>query len=222
MLLSLAYKEWIKIRWAYLVSLAIGLGIILSIFLNLRLLVEFNSLKELWNYIIFKNYLFYSQFRFIPLLIGLILGIAQFVPEIQNLRLKLALHLPIEETKTLFFMVFYGFALLTAIFLFFYLILVSISSSYFPPDITNTIFITLLPWYTAGYAVYFFASVIIIEQIWVRRISISLFAVLLISQFFHTMNHNAYIKIIIPIFLFVILLSTLIITSGYRFKRGLR
>ena len=124
---SLAYKEWIKIRWTYAVSFGVGVIVLFVIYLNIRAVVEFNNANVVWNYIVFKNYMFFAQFEFIPLLIALAIAVAQFLPEVQNLRLKLTLHLPLKENTILIFLITFGFALLLLQYLIFALGLILIS-----------------------------------------------------------------------------------------------
>jgi hypothetical protein len=219
---SLAYKEWIKIRWAYAVSFAVGIIVLLVIYLNMRAVVEFNNANIVWNYIVFKNYMFFAQFEFIPLLIALVIAVAQFFPEIQNLRLKLTLHLPLKENTVLIFLLTFGFVLLLLQYIIFTVGLILISVKFFPAEITYAMLISVIPWFLAGLAVYFLTAVVMVEQLWLRRIIIALFGFGFVDILMTGDAYGQYIYVIPYFTIFTLLLGYLIILSGFRFKRGVR
>lgn len=66
---------------------------------------------------------FYRNFDLYPLLAGLLLAIVQFVPEMQQKRLKLTLHLPYPQNRMLMLMLIAGLSELIVIYLIDYLIL---------------------------------------------------------------------------------------------------
>ncbi len=219
---SLAYKEWLKVRGAFAATFVIGLAVLLVIYLNMRAVVEFNSANTIWNYIVFKGYFFFSQFKTVPILIGLIIAIAQFLPEVQNLKLKLTLHLPLKENNALLFMISFGFVLLLSQFVVYTLLLIMISVKFFPAEITNAMLITVLPWLLSGIAVYFFTAVAMVEQLWFRRIIIALFGFGFIDILFTGDGYGQYVHVLPYFSLFSLLAGFLIILAGFRFKRGVR
>ncbi len=219
---ALAYKEWLKVRWAYAISFLIGLIVLLVINLNMRAIVEFNNANTIWNYIVFKGYMFFSQLEYIPILVALILGFAQFLPEVQNLRLKLSLHLPLKENSTLLFMLTYGFLLLLSQYIIFAILLTLISVKFFPSEITVAMLITVVPWFLAGMATYFVVSVTLVEQLWLRRIIIAIFGFGFIDILMSGDSYGQYLYVIPHYVIFTLLLGYLIILAGFRFKRGVR
>jgi hypothetical protein len=219
---SLAYKEWLKVRWTFAITFLIGLAVLFSVYLNLRAIVEFNNANMVWNYIVFKGYMFFGQFKYIPFLIGLAVGIAQFLPEIQSLRLKLTLHLPLREDSTLLFMLFFGFSLVVVQFVVYLLLLVLISVGAFPAEITVAMVVSVLPWFIAGVATYFLTAVIMIEQLWFRRMALALFGFGFIDILFTGNEYGEYVYVLVQFALFTLLLGYLIVLSGFRFKRGVR
>ncbi len=219
---ALAYKEWLKTRWAFAASFAIGVAVLLVIYLNMRAVVEFNNANIIWNYIVFKDYMFFEQLQFIPLLIGLIIAVAQFLPEAQNLKLKLTLHLPLKENSVLLFLLFFGFAALIIEYLIFTLGLVLISVTFFPSEITYATLLTIIPWFLTGLATYFIASVAMVEQLWSRRIILILFGFGFIDILLSGSGYGQYVYVLIHFTFFTLLLGYLIILSGFRFKRGVR
>ncbi len=222
MFIALAYKEWLKTRWFLFGSLVIGLGVILTVLLKLGAFFEFNDASSFWNYVVFKEYLYYGNFKFVPLVIGLLIAGAQFVPEFSSYRLKLTLHLPVKENLLLFYMVGYGTFFLIILDLFFMLLLILISAHYFPSEIVWSMILTVLPWMLAGLGAYFFTSAALIEPLWPRRVLLALFGYGFVSQLLYSMGYLAYVKSL-PVFATLVALQfTLIFLSGFRFKRGAR
>lgn len=220
MFASIMYKEWLKIRWTYLVAAIIGVFIVLEIFLNLGQIIEFNKANSVWNYIIFQKYLFYSDFQFIPAFIGLIVGIAQYFPEIQDKRLKLHLHLPMRENNLLLSMVAIGTVLLIIIYSFLLLGLSLVTLVYFPYEILVSLINTVLPWIMAGFVIYFITAALFVEIRWARRVSVGIIAFAFVSMLYYYMGYDSFNKAI-PVFTIIAMsLSLLILLSGYRFKRG--
>jgi hypothetical protein len=220
MLASIMYKEWLKIRWTYLVASIIGMFVVLEIFLNLGQIIEFNKANSVWTYIIFQKYLFYNNFQFLPALIGLLIGIAQYFPEVQEKRLKLHLHLPLQENSLLLSMVAVGTVLLIALYLFLVITLGLVTLYFFPREFLFSEIKTIMPWIAAGFAVYFTVAAAFVEISWRRRIIIALTSFSYISMLYYYLGYNSFNKAI-PVFLIItIVLSLLIILSGYRFKRG--
>jgi len=113
---AIVYKEWLKIRWAYVAMLIISILIVTYIWLMLSKQMEFNDAKALWGVIIFRKYKFFNDLQYIPLLIGAVIGAAQYAPESSQSRLKLTLHLPVKENKILMQMLLTGFLLIAALY----------------------------------------------------------------------------------------------------------
>ncbi len=222
MFTALAYKEWLKVRWFFLGSAVIGLAAIITILLKLGAYFEFNSASSFWGYVIFKEYLYYGNFKYVPLVIAFIIAGAQYVPEFSNYKLKLTLHLPVKESLLLFYMISYGSMLLLALDFLFLALLILISNIYFPSEIVWSMIFTVLPWMLAGFSAYFFTAAALIEPLWGRRVLLAIFGYGFFSQLLFSAGYLAYVKSL-PIFAaFVALQFSLIFLSGFRFKRGAR
>ncbi len=222
MFIALAYKEWLKTRWFIIGSLGLGIIAIITIWLQLGAYFEFNSASSFWSYVIFKEFLYYGNFKFIPLLIGLSIASSQFVPEFLHYRLKLTLHLPLKEKTLLFYMIVFGTLFLVLLFLVFLILLILISSIYFPAEVVWSMIYTVFPWMLAGISAYFFTAAVLIEPLWGRRILLAVFGYGFFSLLLYSAGYMAYINSL-PIFTLLVLLHfSLIFLSGFRFKRGAR
>jgi hypothetical protein len=163
---------------------------------------------------------YYSIIFYLPVLSGLILGIAQFVPEITEKRLKLTLHLPIKENRILFSMISIGGLMLLVLYLVSIFGLIFVSSMFYASQITVSMLITIAPWYFAGIVIYFSSAMIILEPIWLRKIlylPVALgFTNLLLEEGWFNMYEKSLITFLVLTLFFI--LSVLI--TGFRFKRG--
>jgi hypothetical protein len=222
MFIALSYKEWLKTRWVLLAAIVLGITSILTIFLNLGAIAEFNDANAVWNYVVYKKYLFYGDIKFVPAIIGFIFAVAQFYSEANNLRLKLTLHLPLNENKLLFYMLGYGTLMQFILDIIFVLFLSVVTSHFFPSEIVASQFYTVLPWIFSGFVTYFFVSAIMVDPLWPRRVILLLAAYEIISFYLITNGYQSYMTSMYWFIVIGILEFFLIFLSGFRFKRGAR
>ncbi len=217
---AILYKEWLKVRWAYLAMFVVSLLVLVYVWLMISKQIEFNDAKALWGVIIFRKYKFFSNIEYIPLLIGLVIGITQYAPETSQSRLKLTLHLPVNENKILMQMLAAGSALITILYLFIAAALTIITSIYFPKEIVNDMLVTILPWILSGFAAYFTCGAAFVEPVWSRRIILVIGAVAFISLLYFEGDHTFAAILLFAIVTFLFPFWTLL--TGYNFKRGIR
>lgn len=218
---SLAYKEWLKVRWFFIGALALELLFLFSLFINLRAILEFNAAKDIWNSIVVKKYIYFNQIKFIPLILGFMIAVSQFYTEIQDSKLKLTLHLPLKENSSLLFMVGFGFALLLILFAILVISLVIGSSIVFPAEIIKAMLLTLAPWLLAGFTVYFVVANLFIEPLWItRRALLLIVGAEFISLLLISRGYAAYKFILLPLTFITIVFGYIILLAGFRFKRG--
>lgn len=220
MLKSLFFKEWLKIKWTFLSLSAISILAILYIFLNVSHGIEINSPVNFWAFVIYKKYPFASDLVYLPFIIGLVIAIVQFYPEINSGRLKLTLHLPMKENKILISMVLIAGGLLLMLFCLNLLLFDIISNSFFPYEITNSNLMVLIPSYIAGMIGYFATATVMVEPVWSRRIPQIIFFGGLISILFDVGDFTT------RLLLFYIIIGSFtvltILLSGFYYKRGIK
>lgn len=217
---SLAYKEWLKLRWVALVALSLEIVTLIYIFSNLRAAVEFNSAFDIWNVVVHKNYMFFGSIKYIPLFIGLLLGVFQYLPEILEMKLKLTLHLPLKENSVFIFLNAFGTMILLGLFLPFIIILLGASNIVFPHEITTATILTIIPWFLSAFVAYYFVAAVMVEPLWTRRIIISIVGFILVNPLLIDTGYVTYKLILFPLLLIVLTFTGLHILSGLRFKRG--
>jgi hypothetical protein len=224
MIKSLIYKEWLKVRAGYAALFLINLLVIVSISIAIGNKFKFFDAASIYSKAICYQDLFFIDLIYIPLITGLILGIIQYFPEINENKLKLSLHLPMDKNKTLLTMQFYGVLLLLIVFLFDAIAVSIIAGIYFPVEIINSFLIVSLPWFLSGFAVYILISIIFIEPLWSRRILLLIVTAGFISNYFNGVVFVNAIELFSNSYFYFILLtfiiSPLILLSGSNYKRG--
>lgn len=217
---SVFYKEWLKIRWfvfGYTLLGVLGIG---YLFLALKHNFAFTGGKNVWNAALFQGYQFYSLFKYVPLVGGLTIAIAQYLPETVNKRLKLTFHLPLAENKVLLLMQAFGAGSLLVSFLIFGGLLSGFSLIYFPIEMVADIVITILPWLLSGFAAYFIVVLIILEPKWIFRFGYSVIGCFFLTIYFVSAGTAAYVPVNSGLLVLTALLSIAFVFPAYRFRKG--
>ena len=219
---AIAFKQWLKIRWTFLAMVLVCTGITVNVALDVSHLMTLEKPTAVWSYVILMQYPFYSSLRYVPLLVGMAVAVAQFVPEVLQARLKLALHLPLRENQVLLWMVAYGAGMVTALLAATLLAVVGVAARSFPSEVVISMVRTMAPWFVAGIIGYFLAATIVVEPRWIRRA----FLIFLAYGFLDALVLPGVIEAYRPSLLWFILLGALtttgILLSGHRFRKGVR
>lgn len=221
MLQSIFYKEWTKTKRAILLLVAVFAAIIVYAFINNSQVLRLEGAVVVWSSIITKDMpLLPSFIIWLPLLAGLLVGFAQYTPEMANKRLKLTLHLPIPENKILAAMLIYGVGVLSVMFLFVYLVLIIGMSLYYPSEVVCAMIWSSLPWFLGGLIGYLFVAWICIEPVWKQRIFNSLIAIAFLSFFYMSGKSGAYATFVPYLVVLMVLAFSFPFFSTARFKDG--
>ncbi len=220
MLKSIFYKEWLKIGRITLILFVVGLIAVAGIYLTVRHDLIVSDANKVWDMIVNQRYIYFSIFRFLPLIFGLFIGFAQFVPETTDKRIKLSLHLPVNEEEIVLKMAGFGAGVVAGMFFLLFLVFYIWGLYYFPYEIMTLTSLTVLPWFLAGLAAYFLISFIVLEPVWKYRIMYAIIAILFISMFYRSDRAGAYQPSVLPLLCCVLLISISSIFSIYRFRKG--
>ena len=175
---------------------------------------------HLWEVMLGKDVVFIDLLTYLPLLIGIFLAWVQFVPEMQQNRLKLTLHLPVSQYKTISIMLSFGIILLLIGFASDFLLLWLYLQKFFATELTSRILLTAIPWFTAGITGYLLTAWICLEPTWKRRILNILISAAILRIFFLSSvpeSYNCFLPILI---LFTILTLFFSLLSVSRFRAG--
>ncbi len=222
MFTSIAYKEWLKIRWTYLAVIVISAGVLTSIFLDMSYQMRMDRAISVWSYVVLMQYPFYDTLRYIPLLVGCAVALAQFIPEVIQSRLKLSLHLPLSENRVMLWMVAYGAGMVALVFLALAVASMVGTLVFFPVEVMFSAILTSAPWFLTGLAGYFITALIVVEPRWVRRALYLLVGYLFLDALLLRVGVEAYRPSLMAFLLLAALIVPVITLSGFRFRKGVR
>lgn len=204
-----------------LLSVALFVGFVVYTFINTAQMFRVSGAVEVWNTIITKDMpLLSGAMQWLPALMGLMLALSQFVPEMTNKRLKLTLHLPLRENRILSTMLVYGVSVLLVVFLLVYASLAIGFSTYYPSEIIMGMVWASLPWFLGGLCSYLMGVWVCLEPVWRFRIFYAVAGVCLCSLFFIKAGSGAYIPMLPYLIVFTIVCFTFPFYSAARFKEG--
>ncbi|MFH1139628.1 MAG: hypothetical protein V1816_26420 [Pseudomonadota bacterium] len=218
---ALIYKEWIKIRWYFLIVLGVSLWQLTAFFLEQRELFELKHAVVIWNSIIFKKIQFYSEVKYSAVLAGMVLALAQFIPETLKQRLRLLFHLPVAHNNSVYTMI--GVGLTGVVFIVFINVVVMswIIATYYPWDVVRSALLTSAPWFISGLVAYFWVVLAALEPNQVRKILFGGAGFLILSLYLSSCSINAFEHSLWRYLLLALLLAPTAILPAHRFKRGL-
>ena len=178
-------------------------------------MVEFRGAGLLWEALVTKETVLTELLRYVPAIAGALLALGQFIPEIQQKRLKLTLHLPYPQGKMLLMMALYGLVALTLLFA-----LQAGVSAWVPGELVARVLRTMAVWYLAGWAGYLFTSALCLEPTWRLRVLILLVAAGFLRLLYLSGIPEAYNGFFPWLLLYVAASAGLVFAGVARFKEG--
>ena len=220
MIKSIFFKECVKTRWVLLIIAILFVVVLIYSFMNISRGLRVAGNAHIWDMIVQKNITFVSYLKYVPLLAGIVLALAQYVPEMTNKRLKLTLHLPMSESKIMLLMLLFGVIGLGTILILSYISLSMGLNHYFCSEIAEWNLAEVRPWFLAGMIAYFLTAWVCIEPVWRQRIFDAIVAILLVWLFLFDETSGAYAPLLPYLTGLVILSITFSFYSLIRFKDG--
>ena len=217
---AIFYKEWIKTRWYLLLALLMTLGFAGYSMLRINRVVNMKGVEHVWEVMLTRDALFIDLLEYIPLLIGILLALVQFMPEMHRKCLKLTLHLPYPQLRMINLMLLYGLSALLICFATNYLLMGVYMQHILAPELYSRILLTALPWYLAGIAPYLLLSWICLEPTWKRRVFNLVISALLLRIFFLAPAPEAYNAFLPWLAIYTLFTACLSWSSVARFKAG--
>lgn len=217
---SIFYKEWIKTRKLIGLLVLIFIGLITYIFIDILQLLRTSGAVNFVETVVQKDVALLPLIKYIPALSGILLAISQYVPEMQNKRLKLTLHLPIPESSIVSLMLGYGFMVMFLLLFVVFTILLIGLGILFPVEIVCANFFSALPWFLAGLAGYLITSWASLEPVWKYRVSDAIAGLCCLSFFFISARSGG-MTAFLPVLMTIIIISfSFAYYSVTRFKEG--
>lgn len=218
---AIIIKEILKTRRAFWYSLALTLFFTGYALLGINRVIATHGVEHVWLIMLIKDQTFIDAIKYVPLLCGLLIGLSQMMPEMQQNRLKLTLHLPCPTFRLLMTMLATGFIELTIIYLIQFVAVMIYYSHIIAPELTCNVLLTSIPWYLAGHTAYFFSAAVCLEGRWKRRILLSLIGAGIVTVYYLQPVPGAYNGFLPFAAVVTILLAALSLGSTDRFKQGL-
>ena len=219
MALHLFNKEWLKTKWFVLASLVLGVGTILYAFigLNSNIINADGGSNYVFEWFTQAGQPHYGIFKNIPFIIALLIGGSQYLPEVLQKRIKLTLHLPLNEIVMLYTMVLYGFLMILSLMVIFMILFFTIDLYFFPVEMHVMAINAFLPWILGGFTTYFFVAMIAMEPSWKFRCLYAIVVYELLDIYLLGGNmSNLYVLMIIVL----VIASLGMIYTANRFKIG--
>ncbi|GAF01919.1 hypothetical protein [Saccharicrinis fermentans] len=217
---ALIYKEWKKTRFISMGILLTGVLLMIYIFISVGRSFRFAGMEHLWDIIVNRKQFLFRDIKYFPVITGIGMSVAQFVPEIIQKRIKLTLHLPLKESSIIKLMLGYGLGVLLLTFLVQCIALYIFSCCYFPTEFVVSTFQTVIPWYLAGLVSYLLVAGITLEPTWKMRIIYSIMGFATIRLYFLSFMPGAMVPMLWLVVCIAILLFPLSLLSVHRFKNG--
>ena len=220
MIKAIFHKEWINKPWFCLVAALFLAGFTAYALLRVQRVITFKRAAHICEVMLEKEVVFIDILQYLPVLLGVLLALVQFIPEMTHKRLKLTLHLPFPQRKMILLMMSVGLAALAVLSAVQAFVLWCYFHTLLAPELVSRILLTSLPWYLAGLALYPLAAWVCLEPTWRRRVADILVAVGVCRLFFLSETPQAYDGML-P-WLLALLLCVLFfpLLSVYRFKQG--
>ena len=142
---AIFFKEWIKTRWYLLLACIVTLGFAGYSMLRINRVVELKGAAHVWEVMLSRDAVFVNLLEYVPLLVGILLALVQFIPEMYHKCLKLTLHLPYPQLKMINLMLLYGLLTLVICFATNYILMFVYLQGILAPELYSRILLTALP-----------------------------------------------------------------------------
>ncbi|MCC8020043.1 MAG: hypothetical protein LIO85_09775 [Rikenellaceae bacterium] len=217
------YKEWIKTRRSVLLAAALMTAAVVYSFLNVGQEFRVFGAVAAWNNVITKDTsLLPTIMQWLPAVVGVLVAVSQFVPEMTDKRLKLTLHLPLGENRIVCALLTYGVAVTGALFVVTNIALVAGMSVYYPGAIVAGMFLRSLPWFLCGVFAYLVTAWVVLEPLWRQKILNGLAGACLCYFFLIGAPSGAYVRFLPWLIVLTIVGFSFPFYSAARFKQGVQ
>ena len=162
MLKAIIYKEWLKTRGVFLIGLLLSVCMAGFEILSMNRVGTVKGVEHIWQIMLMKDNMFVNHLTFIPLAVGVGVGLAQMLPEMVQKRFKLTLHLPYSQNRMVLAMLAVGLAEIVAVSVVTSVIVVVYDMRILAPELVSRVVLTMSPWFVAGVVAYFFTAAVCI------------------------------------------------------------
>jgi hypothetical protein len=190
--LSLFFKEYLKLRRVLVVLFLAFAGVIVYTFIMMSAELRVLGAGMVWDSVVQKGIVHFDGLRYLFLGAGVLGAVAQYTPEMVNKRLKLTLHLPLREGRIVLLMLLFGVGCLVVLFLLVYVAVCVGVSRYYPVEVTRWNLGAMLPWLWGGVAGYLLTAWVTVEPVWRQRVWNGVVSLCLLRLFYFDVLPGAY------------------------------
>jgi hypothetical protein len=173
---ALFWKEWLKVRAAFLALAAAHLAAGVWAATALRAAFAAEHPESVWYQAAVLGNVSFDILRHLPWVGGLALACAQHLPETRGKRLRLTLHLPVTMERALACSLALGLSLCAGLAAWDFGVVLFTAAARFPREIVMVQLAALAPWEAAGLAAYLGATSLLFEPTAAGRIQLLLVA----------------------------------------------
>ena len=163
MLRAIAQKEWLKLWKIWWIVLALNMAAFGYLYVHFNHLFSVEHAEMIWYRSFEIGTLHYVSVKYLMLITGVLLGLAQFVPEMIGHRFRLSLQLPIRENTLVLLSLLVGLAAVMVIGVLDGLCLYGILRVFFPAEGAMSGLFTAVPWFFAGLVAYLGTALVTLE-----------------------------------------------------------
>ena len=218
MLLSILYKDWLKIRRFWAIALIFNMAVFGWLFLNLRHMFTIEHAEMIWYQSFQIGTINYACVKYLLIITGVTIGSAQFIPEMTRHRFRLSLHLPVNPDILVLWSVFIGLLALILIGLLDAFLLFTTMRVFFPLEAAKSALFTAIPWFLAGCVAYLGTALAALEPQLLRRIVYLLIAGGFVAFFYQCNYYESYNRVLLKLFFVSLLFIPAIILPVYRYR----
>ncbi|MFP4584898.1 MAG: hypothetical protein ACLFN9_16145 [Desulfococcaceae bacterium] len=215
---SIFYKEFIKLRWTWLILALLNAALMAYVFVEIRRLFTLDHPEVVWYRALHLGQVHFGAMKFAPTLTGIFLAFLQFLPEMREERLRLSLHLPVPPARMVLTHVLAGLAAGGVLILLDGLLLGLIFKMYYPWEGVVFALTAALPWFMAGFTAYLGITLGLLEPNLRRRVFNLLLAAGVTGLFLLRIAPGGYTPALGPLGFAAALMIPAVLVPAYHFR----
>lgn len=220
MLSSILYKEWLKIWRYWAIVFLFNVAVLVYLFIDLRHLFAIEHAEMIWYWAFQIGTLHYAHIKYLLPITGVIIGAAQFVPEMIGHRFRLSLHLPVRSDALVLWSGLIGLLAVAIIGVLDALSLYAIIGIFFPSEAAESALLTALPWLFAGLVTYLSTALVTLEPRLVRKLVYIAVSAGFLWLFYQSNDYESYNRVLWKLALLALLFIPSIILPAYRYRNA--
>ncbi len=215
---SILYKEWLKIRRCLVIAFLLNLAVFSYLFISLRHLFVIEHAEMIWYQAFEIGTLHYTLIKYLSIITGIIIGAAQFIPEMIGHRFRLSLHLPVRPNALALWSALIGLFAVAIIGMLDAFFLYAITGMFFPHEAAVSALLTAIPWLWAGLVVYLGITLTALEPQSSRKFVYLLITGGFLLLFYQSNDYESYNRAIWQLTALSLLFIPSVILPVYRYR----